>query len=344
MPRTWASWAGLALAGLVCALAAPAAAAVADARAAALLRQALAAQGGEAKLRALKSVQWDAYGYRNELEESERPDGPYIPEFLHLAEVHDLQRGRYRSTSETRIYPVYQVAQVAVIDGDVAMVVAGGRATPGTPQQVQLNRERIALSPERLLLTALDAPDARREADSVLQSIPQNVVGFTLDGAPVRVFLNAYTHLPTAVDYSGPLARSGFWAYFGDVTQRTYYGFWWLAKGGLHFPMQWNVEANGLPDRMYMIHQLKLDDPLDEAELTIPAEVRAKFQPKAPPRDLETLPLAVGKAQELAPGVVLIPGSWNLTLVRQPDGVVVLEAPISSGYSAAAIAEAHRRF
>jgi hypothetical protein len=46
--------------------------------AAALLHQALSAQGGEQKLRALKSVQWEASGYRNELEESERPEGPYI--------------------------------------------------------------------------------------------------------------------------------------------------------------------------------------------------------------------------------------------------------------------------
>jgi hypothetical protein len=58
---------------------------------------------------------------------------------------------------------------------------------------------------ERLLLTALDASDVHTEPDIVLQSVPQNVVAFTLDGAPVQVFLNAYTHLPTAMDYSGPL-------------------------------------------------------------------------------------------------------------------------------------------
>ena len=62
-----------------------------------------------------------------------------------------------------------------------------------------------------------------------LQSIPQNVVAFTLDHAPVRIYLNIYTHLPTAVDYSGSLARGGFWKYLGDVTLRTYYSFWWLA-------------------------------------------------------------------------------------------------------------------
>ena len=41
---------------------------------------------------------------------------------------------------------------------------------------------------------------------------------------------------------------------------------------------------------------------------------------------------------------MLIPGSWNATFVRQEDGIVILEAPISSGYSAKVIAEARRRY
>ena len=40
---------------------------VKEARSTLLLHQALDAQGGEQKLRALKSIQWEAAGYRNEL-------------------------------------------------------------------------------------------------------------------------------------------------------------------------------------------------------------------------------------------------------------------------------------
>ena len=244
------------------------------------------------------------------------------------------------------VYPVYKTSSVSVVDGDVAMRSNGGPAAAGTPQQVQLARERMALSPERLLITALDASDTHIEPDTTLQSVPQNVVTFTLDGAPVRIYLNAYTHLPTAVDYSGPLAHSNFWAFLGDVTMRTYYGEWWLAKGGIHLPMQMNVEGNGHLDQMLVIRKLQIDAPLKEADLTIPAEVRAQFHPDAKPRDMEQIPLGDPKelAKELTPGIVFIPGSWNITLVKQEDGVVVLEAPISSGYSAEVIAEAHRRF
>jgi hypothetical protein len=133
-------------------------------------------------------------------------------------------------------------------------------AQPGTLQQVEAAEERMALSPERLLLTALESPDLHSLPDVILQDVPQNVFSFTLDGAPVKVYLNAYTHLPTAIDYSGPLAHSNFWNYLGDVTMRIYCSFWWLAKNGIHMPLQWNVEENGLQDSMSVIRKLQIDE------------------------------------------------------------------------------------
>jgi hypothetical protein len=318
----------------------------ADQQAAALLHEALQAQGGEQNLRSIHNIQFQAFGYRNELEESERPEGPYITEFDTVSEVYDFESNRYLDSTDAVVYPVFKFSSGTLVDGNVAMLDSGGAKFAGTSQTVQIAREREALSPERLLLTALDATDTHREPDTTLQSVPQNVIVFTFDGAPVRIFLNSYTHLPTAVDYSGPEARSDYWAFLGDVTQRTYYSLWWLAKDGIHLPMQWNVESNGLPDRMLVVSKLQINEPLPNSELTIPQDIRAKFKPNAPVRNYDSIPLGLPDqpAKELAPGVVFIPGRWNVTLVQQDDGIVVLDAPISSGYSSKVIAEAHRRF
>jgi hypothetical protein len=83
-----------------------------------------------------------------------------------------------------------------------------------------------------------------------------------------------------------------------------------------------------------------------EAGLAIPDEVRTQAPARARSGDLESLPLGSPNrpALEIVPGVVFIPGSWNVTLVKQSDGVVVIEAPISSGYSAKVIEEAGRHF
>lgn len=311
-----------------------------------LLDAALTAQGGEEALRAIQSIQWEAVGYRNALEQSERPEGPYLTEFDTLAVVHDFAHHRLAETTQATNYPIDQATTGIVIDDGAAMLLAGGRKRAGTPQQMQVALEREALSPERLLLTALEAKDVHREPDMVLQSVMQNVLAFTLDGFPVHIYLNSDTHLPTAVDYSGPTARDGYWAFLGDVTHRTYYGFWWIAKGGLRLPLQANIECNGLPSRMTVIRKLQINSPLDEAQVTIPTDIRSQFNPNAPARTYDDIPLGIPgqPEQEIADGVIFIPGRWNVTLVRQDDGVVVIEAPISSGYSAKVIEEAHRRF
>ena len=269
-----------------------------------------------------------------------------MTEFLSIREVDDHAGNRSFYSVDTAVYPVYKTQATTVTAGEVGMESSGGPFFAAVPHTVRLARERLALNPERLLLTALDSPDAQRESDTTLQSVPQNVIRFTLDEAPVRIFLNAYTHLPTAMDYSGPLAHTSYYAYLGDVTLRAYYSLWWLAKGGIHLPMQRTIEGNGMPDQMLVIRKLEIDSAVNEAELTIPADIKAKFQPNARPYDPEKARLGDRSrpASEIAPGIVFVPGSWNTTFVRQDDGIVILEAPISSGYSAQVIAEAQKRF
>jgi hypothetical protein len=320
-----------------------------------LVRAALEAQGGEQTLRALTSVQWEASGYRNELEQSERPEGPYIVQMNDIFEVHDVKARRYRYQQTSSLYPVARFTSVAVVADHIGMRAVSSTspagptaqaAQPGTLQQVQAAEERMALSPERLLLTALDSPDLHSLPNMILQDVPQNVISFSLDGASASVYLNQYTHLPTAVDYSGPLARGNFWGYLGDVSMRTYFSFWWLAKNGIHMPLQWNVEENGLQDSMFVMRKLQIDEPLNEADLSIPSDVRTKYHPDPAATDLEKRPLGVPgqSAQQLEPGIVLIPGAWNATFIKQDDGIVILETPISSGYSEKVIAEAKERF
>ena len=312
----------------------------------ALLRRALAAQGGEEQLRAVKDVRWEMFGYRDMVEESERPEGPYLKEFDTVTQFDDGEHGRIRIVTNADVHPVFQFEQGSRATRDAAMTLAGGKWRAGTPNVLRTGQEQLALAPEQVLLTALSAPDAHIEADAVLHTEPQKVVGFSLDGALVRVYLNAQTMFLTAVDYSGPLARTGFWAFVGDVTMRTWYSEWWLCKGGVHLPMEWTIERNGLPDHMLVARAVSINSELNESNLAIPDEIRAAFKAKRNDTSPEQRPLGDPSepAREIAHDVVLIPGGWNVSLIRQDDGIVVLEAPIASGYSAKVIEEARRRF
>jgi hypothetical protein len=85
----------------------------------------------------------------------------------------------------------------------------------------------------------------------------------------------------------------------------------------------------------------------------IPIHILGALNDVAPRTSLDDLPLgqAVQSAPapnrpitEIAPGIVQIPNSWYVTLVRQSDGIVVIDAPISAGYSKHVLDEVARRF
>lgn len=315
----------------------------ADAASTAVLKQALEAQGGEQKLRAVKTVAFESSGYRNMLEQSERPEGPWLVAFLDITELHDHEHKALRRDVKMAVPPAQQWNTSLVVSGDVAMNAFGANQVPGNSADVKRAGESMALSPERVLLSALDAADTHLEASQVLHGVPHQVLAFILDGAPVRIYLNQATHLPFAVDYAGPLAHAAYGAFVGDATQRVTWTFWRLDKSGLRYPMQWDVQLNGLPDRTLMLRALKVDAPFDPALTAIPEAVAARYKPDAPVPGPDTTPLGA-KRTEIAPGIVQIEASWDVAIVDQGDGLVVIEAPISSNYSKQVLDEAARRY
>jgi glyoxylase-like metal-dependent hydrolase (beta-lactamase superfamily II) len=308
-----------------------------------LLHSALAAMGGEQKIRDLKTIHFTSIGHRNLLEQSERPEGPYIVEYEEIDEWRDLEHGSRRQQTHSR--NVLEESELTVIVSEqVAAQKAGERESPGSDELLQTANDALALGPERVLLNGLAATDLKRLPDLKLQDVPHQAVQFTHAGIQVRVFLNAETHLPTAVEWVSVYPYGIFWSIWGDVTTRIYYSLWWL-QNGIHYPLQIDVFRNGLPDRSATIRKIEFNPPVAPDIFAISPVVRSAFAARARiTADERPLGSASRPAQEPAPGIVIIPGSWNTTIVRQQDGLVVLEAPISSGYSSKLIAEAERRF
>ena len=308
------------------------------------LREAARAMGGEARLRGLKGLQLKGSSHTFLLEQSERPEGPWIVSYEEVTELRDLEGRRLRRTvvsGNPNSFPEMTLIQA---DG-IAATTATFNGQAGPVRTAPADDEWMVLGPERVLLSALDATDLRAESDVVLQAVPHHVVAWSWGKFPVRLFLNANTGLPTAVESVRPHPYDTFWSVWGDVTSRVYFSYWTLEPGGIHYPRQWDLVRNGVSYKSFTVAELTFNPPLPADSFALPATAREAFEARG---KLTVNERPLGRpdnpAQELAPGVVLIPGSWNVTLVRQADGVVVLEAPISSGYSAKVIAEAERRF
>lgn len=318
----------------------------AEEKARALVRAALEAMGGEAKIRNLSSVKIEGIGHQFAVEQSERPEGPFIVTYKQIKEIRDLNNHRLRQSSEVKQAPSpeWTISNLIVADGTSA-IERGDKSFPSNIVAVQTAERQFALAPERVLLTALDAKDLRLEKDVMMQSVNQHVVKFAWQNFPVTIFLNANTNLPTAVETLSASPYEHFWSVWGDFTTRIFYTFWTLEPGGIRYPHQWDVERNSYPYESFTVSNLKLNEPVTDDSFKISDETRKAFAAN-PPIKIDDLPLGRTDrpAAEIAPGIIKIPGRWDIAYVRQTDGIVIIEAPISSGYSVKVLDEAKRRF
>lgn len=309
-----------------------------------LVGAAVRAMGGEVMLRGLELVRLEILGHRLLVEQSERPEGPYIPSYTEAQVTLDLGRGRLATTRTVRTPGQAFESGLVVADGTAAGTF-GERTFPGRPIQLADARRRLELGPERVLLTALSAPDLHALPDTVVQGVPHHRVGFAWRDRDVALFLNAHTRLPTAIEVREARPHDVMWYVWGDVVERTWWSYWTLEEDGLRYPRQWDAEWNGLPFETRIVTELDLDPDVAADAFAISDEIRRAFA-AAPARTVDEMPLGRPDQPPVEPadGVVVIPGPWNVALVRQADGIVVLEAPISAGYSRQVLAEAERRF
>jgi glyoxylase-like metal-dependent hydrolase (beta-lactamase superfamily II) len=205
--------------------------------------------------------------------------------------------------------------------------------------------------PIAVLRMALAAPDLTTAPDIVWHGAVQHVLAFQDEGYPVRVYLDAATGLPSAsealVTYDDQhVSGSIAWNALGDITERTEYMNWSFADG-LRYPFQQDHLRNGTLARTLAITSAKAIAGAAAAELAVPAAeipAPASVQQLRFDQPVPGGPYPGKPASEIAPGIVQLPNSWYTTIVRQDDGLVIIDAPISAGYSASVLAEAARRF
>lgn len=315
------------------------------------VQEAMSAMGGEARLRAIKTTRFESYGHWHMLEQSERPEWPWIVSYERSTEAHDYNRNALWQETEGRSLgnPEGGKAAMMIADG-VAQIEVGGQKRPFGMAQVEDAEEWLAMTPERILLLAADASDLRAEADTTYHEVPHRVVTFgwkpNANGAavPVRVFLNAWTKLPSAVEWRRALPYDNFWRVWGDFPQRLVYTAWSLQPGGIRYPVQWDLERDGKPYHMRTLYKVELNPALPAELFTISEDVRKAFEQRKP---MMLAGPALGKPQPIIQGhddIVQFVGAWNSAIIRQPDGLVMLESPIGPPFSQAMMAEAKKRF
>jgi hypothetical protein len=300
---------------------------------------ALEAMGGRDRLQQVTNVRLQTVGHTLLVEQSYR-QAPFITSYERASVTLDLVNQRLLTQAKLT-WPESDANQS---DSDTTLVVGpdGGvyhtkfGDSPCSLGDLDAAREALALGPARILQTAVDAADLHFESPEILRSTPHAVVAFSWRHVPVRILLNPFNHLPDAVETIRVF--HDFWYFWGDVRQRTYWDNWKLVEG-VTFPTNWVEERNAAAWSSTQALNVEFNVLLDEKafEMTAGAVKQSAASPGW------NRPVAVKEATTLAPGIDLFAGSWNATVVKQPDGIVILEAPISGLYTQGVFKEARRR-
>jgi len=300
---------------------------------------ALEAMGGRERLQQVTSVRLQTVGHTLLMEQSYR-QAPFIAAYQRGHTTMDL--ANQRLLTETKLtWPESDPNQsdsettLAVgSDGGVYHTKFGD--SPCSLADLDASREALALGPARVLLTAAGAPDLHFEPPETLRTTSHAVVAFSWRHIPVRVLLNPFNHLPDAVETTQ--AFHDFWYFWGDVRQRIYFDNWKLIEG-VTFPTNLVEERNGVVWSSTQALNVEFNVQMDEKAFDMNAGAVA--QSAASPAWNRRF--AVKQATTLAPGIDLYAGSWNATVVKQRDGIVILEAPISGLYTQGVLKEARKR-
>lgn len=312
----------------------------------AVLTAALAAMGGEARLRAIRGVHYETVGSWASVESSDRPAAPWHRGFDRTQEWLDYERAAWRKDGEylsldpegAGAWSSFRV----VAAGGAAAITFDGKTQPGGPVYLGDAAEQLLFQPYRLLLAAADASDLRAAGREALAGQDHEILAFRSSGQPVRLWIDARTHRLTAAEVVHTLPEDFFWRVRGDVTDRLEFMRWVLHSSGVWFARQYDLTRNAIPYHSFVITRLEPNAAAPDA-FAIPDDIRAEYH--SMPRGPAAAP-APGERPvvELAPGVWFAAARRNALFIGQPGGALLIDAPISETYVARELDEVERRF
>lgn len=304
------------------------------------LNLAIQAMGGRERLGRVNTLRSQTIGHTLLMEQSYRQD-PFIASYETATTAIDFAHQRML-TDVKLTWPEsddnQSESETVVVVGPEGGIRRGkGADTPCSLAELDAGRYVLALGPLRLLLTAAQSSDLHYAKPELLRSTLHTALAFKWQNVPVRILLNQFNHLPDAIESTQSF--HDFWFFWGDVKQRVYFDNWKLVEG-IEYPTNLIEERNGAIWRSTQALKIELNVALDDTAFRMD-EATAK---KSAASVGWNRPYHGDKVTELAPGVDFLPGAWNSTIVRQADGIVILEAPISEPYTRGVMDEAKRRY
>lgn len=312
----------------------------------ALVDSAIVAMQRTASIRELRSLRLVGIQHEFVLGNAERAEGPWRTSYSTFTELRDATTGATRRT-ERGVSPagLSTTDRITVLADTFVAYQFAGRETGASHSVYDDMVDRVDGSPDRALRLASVSPKLAYVGTVKHFGLTFDVVSFPWRNGAMKLEINRETHLPDAVVIERTYPDNFRWDALGTVTMRHDYVDWNVMPNGSYWPMQTKVSLNGEPLRDISLSAATLEATAPVADsFAISDSARAQYTRNSTLNFSRFKFGARGQPTELAPGVVRVPDQWAMTLVKQPDGVVIFEAHISPQYFREVVAEAKRRW
>ncbi len=307
-----------------------------EARAEAVLDAAIARMGGEAALRAVRTVRLDVMTQWQRTAFSAVP-GADAPSYERHVELRDYAARGWRNT---RMFLPGTGGAVDIVRDTIGARQFFGSA--GSASLTTLNvayvderRELWAFAPERALLLARDGGGLRLLPDTIVARVPYARVTGRADGFAATWFIRRTDHLPAFVRFTASATNDFGLAPWGTMEVEIWWSGWARVAPGVWLPRQRDTYRVGRPYKRSTIMAMTVNAAASPDSFAIADSTTARFlateqRPMwAFPLDSVTtadsafvsLPPFLGSA-----GAVRVGGGWVLLETAQADSAAGLLA------------------
>lgn len=304
-----------------------------------ILKKTELAYGGSA-WDTINYIRMNHFGHQQWLEQSENPQGPFITSYTETEEVRSVRGYRLYQKTETKSALGPSPVSVSIQNDTLGLMTFGEYKMPMPYNYGEENFRWLDYGPEHLLFLAKTS-NAKFEKQVELDGVIHYQLSFIKNKMQYKLFINASTSLLSEAQIDTYSPNEFFFSIWGKFATRIQYTLYALHKHNVVYPLQWDVYRAGQLWKKITIADIQFAKSIDESKFEVPEDFRKKRSPKQP---VNRTRLPVSQVIEVAKGIFVVPGNWYTGWVEQEDGIVVIEAPISSGYSAQLMDEVKKRY
>ncbi len=308
--------------------------------AASILKKTVQAYGGSA-WDTVNYIRAHYIGHQHWLEQSENPQGPFITSYFETDEIRATKEFKIYQKTESKTSQSSGASSLVYAQVDtVGFMAFGERKFPLYGGYNEENLRWMDYAPERLVQYAQKL-NVKLDKMLELEGVSHYQLSFTRNKLRYTLFINAGTFLLSEAHIDTYSPNEFFFSLWGKFTTRVQYSLYSLQNHGIVYPLQWDVYRTGQLWKKITINDISFLKTTDESVFNVPEEIRQKQMLK---QNVNNTKLRIDKVIEVAKGIFVIPGNWFTGWAEQEDGIVVIEAPISSGYSVQLINEIKKRY